>query len=254
MVPAGLQRVGDGVQNVQLDLGAAAQGVLQLRLHPALQQPLLQLRFLPEAAQVILGKGGGHLGPLGQAAQLLVLLRQLGQHLLEVQGGLDGLDHIHREHGGQHQSQGVHQPGGHIRQQAANGGMDEPHQQDGKKAPGDGAGQADVTVQVEFLLGVVPVADLEQRLHGGAGDVFQRRGGQHAQQPHQPQIPRHRQGNEQDDDGPGAVDGQQRPPEEAPVHPMPLAEGDVAALPDPAAEAIEEKQQDPLARGIDVHK
>ena len=111
-----------------------------------------------------------------------------------------------------------------------------------------------MAVQVELLLGVVPVADLEQRLHGGAGDVFQCCGGQHTQQPYQPQVPRHRQRDEEDDDGTGAVDGQQRPPEEAPVHPAALADGDVAALPDPAAEAVEEKQQDPLARGIDMHK
>ena len=146
------------------------------------------------------------------------------------------------------------QPGGHVRQQAGDGRVDEPHQQDREEAPGDGAGQADVAVQIEFLLGVVPVANLEQCLHGSAGDVFQRRGGQHTEQPHQPQVPSHGQGNEQDDDGAGAVDGQQRPPEEAPVHPVPLAEGDIAALPDPAAEAIEEKQQYPLARGKDVHK
>ena len=41
--------------------------------------------------------------------------------------------------------------------------------------------------------------------------------------------------------------------EEAPVYPVALAEGDITALPDPAAETVEEKQQNPLACGVDVH-
>ena len=110
-----------------------------------------------------------------------------------------------------------------------------------------------MAVEIAFLLGVVPVADLENALHHVPGDVFQQRGGDHAEEPDQPEVIGHRDGGQENDDGPGAVNGQEGAVEEAPVHPVPLAEGDVAGLPDPAAEAVEEKQQDPLARGVDVH-
>ena len=42
--------------------------------------------------------------------------------------------------------------------------------------------------------------------------------------------------------------------EKAAVYPMVLLGGNVAGFPHPAAEAVKEKQQGPLARGIDVHQ
>ena len=262
-----LQGLGDGGQRRLLGVGPAAEAGLHplspaaaavgqrlpLLLEPLLDQELLHLRPLPEEPQILLGKGGGHLGPLGQAPQVLVLLGELGQHLPQVQSGLDGPDHVHGEHRRDGQGQRVHEPVRHPDQQPSHRRVEKADQQDGEEAPGDGAGQTDVAVEVELMLGVVPVADLEELFHGGAHHVLQRRGGQHAQQPHQPQVLLHRQGDKEDDDGAGAVDGQHRPLEKAPVHPVALAQGDVAGLPHPAAKAVEEKQQDPLACGIDVH-
>ena len=109
-------------------------------------------------------------------------------------------------------------------------------------------------MEVKGLLGVIPVADLEKLLHYGAYHIFQRCSGQHTQKIDQPEVVRHRQGGKQNDDGPGAIDRQQRPMEKAPVHPMTLLGGDITGFPDPAAEAIEEEQQDPLPRRVNVHR
>lgn len=136
----------------------------------------------------------------------------------------------------------------------AMGGWTKPHQQDGEKAPGDGAGEADVAVEVEFLIGVIPVTDLEDPLHGRAGGILQRRGSGHAKKPHQVQVVLHGNDGKQDDDGPGAVDRQQGTVEKAAVYPLALADGDIAGLPDPAAETVEIKEQGPLARSIDMHR
>ena len=139
-------------------------------------------------------------------------------------------------------------------EQLVDGGMDDIDQQIGEKAPGDRTGQADVAVEVKGLLGVIPVADLEKLLHYGAYHIFQRRSGQHTQKIDQPEVVRHRQGGKQNDDCPGAIDRQQRPMEKAPVHPMTLLGGDITGFPDPAAEAIEEEQQGPLPRRVNVHR
>ena len=264
VVPAGFQGIGDGGKRFQLGGGEAAEGglhplrpglaaLLQLLFHLLPELQGFQLRLLPEAAEVVLGKGGVDLRPLCQAAQVLVFLGGPGQQIPQIQGGLDRAHRVHGKGRGEEDGQGVHAQGGHPGQQAGDGGMDKAHQQDGEEAPGDGAGEADVAVEVEFLIGVIPVADLENPLHHVPGDVFQGRGRQHAEEPDQPEVLRHGNGGQQNDDGPGTVNGQQGAVEKAPVHPMPLAEGDIAGLPDPAAEAVEEKQQDPLARGVDVH-
>ena len=225
----------------------------QLRLDAVLQQQLFHLRPLPEAAQVIPGKGRGHLRPAGQAADILVLLGKTGEHLPQVQGLLGGADHVHRKGDGQHQRRRVHQKGGHVGQQAPYRRVDEAHHQHGEEAPGNGARKADIAVEIAPMFGIIPVAHAEQPLHDGAGHILQRRGGHQTQHIHQPQVLCRRQRDEQDQNGAGAVDGQQRPVEKATVHPAALAHGDIAALPYPAAKAIEEKQQDPLSRGVDMH-
>ena len=132
--------------------------------------------------------------------------------------------------------------------------VDNPRHQDRQKSPCQRRLQTDLTLEVEFFMGIIPVTDFEEGLHGGTGDILQRRGGQHAQEVHQPEMVRHRQGHKQDDNGAGAVNGQQGAVEEPPVHPLALLGGHVAGFPHPAAEAVKEKQQGPLARGIDVHQ
>jgi hypothetical protein len=54
-----------------------------------------------------------------------------------------------------------------------------------KKPPGNGADEANMAIEVELLVGVVPVADLKQPLHHSAGDIFQHCGGDHTEEPHQ---------------------------------------------------------------------
>ena len=232
-------------------LRLAVQRVLQLAeggIPPLLAEQAVHLRFLPEAAQVILCKGGVHLHPPGQPPQVLVLLCEAGEHLPQVHGGLEGADRVHSKDHGQQERQRVRQEGGQPQHQRLHRRVQKAHQQDGKGAPGQGAGETDVAAQIEGLLGVVPVPDLEQGFHSGAGDIFQRRGGQHSQQEHQGGIFPHRDGGQQDDDGAGAVNGQHGAVEKAPVYPLPPLGGDVAGLPYPAAEAVEEKEQQPLAQ------
>ncbi|MPN53158.1 hypothetical protein SDC9_200822 [bioreactor metagenome] len=116
--------------------------------------------------------------------------------------------------------------------------MNEVHQQDREKAPGDAAAETDIPVHVELLIGVIPIAHLKEPLHGRAGGVFQQRGRRRAGQVQQDGIISHRKGKQQNHDGSGAVNGQQRPMEKSPVHPPALADGDIAGLPHPAAQTI----------------
>jgi len=270
---AGLfQSLGDIGQDFQLGFHPAAEGVFQSRpaaLLPdllggavgfqlvsqiGLQQVSVQRGLFPESLQFLGSAGLGGLGLFGQPPQLCVFLGKLGKDLSQVDGGLGGLYRIHDEQHGDHCGQRIHQQGRELMEQLVDGGMDDIDQQIGEKAPGDRTGQADVAVEVKGLLGVIPVADLEKLLHYGAYHIFQRRSGQHTQKIDQPEVVRHRQGGKQNDDGPGAIDRQQRPMEKAPVHPMTLLGGDITGFPDPAAEAIEEEQQGPLPRRVNVHR
>ena len=86
------ESAGEGGEDFPLHGGAAA----EIGLHPlpallrlglaallktVLNAPLLLLRPLPEAAEILLGKGRDHLCPFGKTAQVLVLLRQAGENL-----------------------------------------------------------------------------------------------------------------------------------------------------------------------------
>ena len=131
--------------------------------------------------------------------------------------------------------------------------MEKAHQKDGEKSPGNGTGQADVSVELKAVLGIIPVPYFEEGLHGRAGDIFQCRGGKHAEQPYQIQVVLHRQCGKQNDDGAKSIDRQQGTVQKAPVDPAALAHGYITRFPDPAAKAVKEEQQDPLSGGIDVH-
>ncbi|MPM80841.1 hypothetical protein SDC9_127892 [bioreactor metagenome] len=107
---------------------------------------------------------------------------------------------------------------------------------------------------MKLLARIVPIAHLEQPLHGRPGDVFQQRRRHRAAQVQQRGIVSHRQGKDQNQDGPGAVNRKHRPVEKAPVNPSAPPRGDVARLPNPAAQTVEKKQQDPLVRRIGAQK
>ena len=218
-----------------------------------LQQVFVQRGLFPEGAQLLLCAGLRRLGLLRQLPQLLVFLRELGENLPQIDGRSGGLHGIPDKQRGNDHGQRVDQQIRQLVKQAINGRMNKPHQQDGEKAPGNRTGEADIAVEVAGLFGIVPVADLEQLLHHSPHHIFQQRSGQHTENVNQPQIVRHRQSHEEDDDGAGAVDRQQGAVEKAAVHPLALLSGDIAGFPDPAAEAVEEKQQGPLTRSIYVH-
>ena len=54
-----------------------------------------------------------------------------------------------------------------------NGLVDHMGHKNSQKAPGNGRAQADIAVEIEFLIAVIPVTDLKELLHGPASDIFQ---------------------------------------------------------------------------------
>ena len=131
--------------------------------------------------------------------------------------------------------------------------MKEVNQQQGETAPGDGHRQADVPVDVQGLVRVIPIAHVEESFHHRAGDVFQHSGPHHAQQKDQGRPAPGGQGKQKDHDRPRAIDGQPGAVEKPSVDPLAAFQGNIAGFPDPAQHTIEEKEQDPLVLGIRFH-
>ena len=108
----------------------------------------------------------------------------------------------------------------------------------------DGAAQEDSAVEVEFLVGIVPPAGVEEGFQQPAGEVFQNRDNHHA-------------GKEEGDPGVGPglqqvhdehsaepVDRTQWPPQESPIDEVAMTDGAIAGFPYPADETVGQKEHE----------
>ena len=108
----------------------------------------------------------------------------------------------------------------------------------------DGTAQEDSAVEVEFPVGIVPPAGVEELFQQPAGKVFQNRDNHHAgKEEGNPGVcPGLQQVHDEHSAEP--VDRTQRPPQKSPVDEVPVADGAIAGLPNPADEAVGQKQHE----------
>lgn len=108
----------------------------------------------------------------------------------------------------------------------------------------DGAAKEDSAVEVEFPVGVVPPAGVEEGFQKPAGKVFQEGDNRHAGK--KERNPSMGPGLQQvhDQHPAESVDGTQWPPQKAPVYEMPGLDGAIAGFPNPADEAVGQKQHE----------
>ena len=125
-----------------------------------------------------------------------------------------------------------------------------------EKAPGNTGAQTDVSVQVQRLITVVPVADLEECFHGSSGKVFQDRGSYGAEKEGQKDIVTDRNGYEKHDDSPGTIERKEGTTHKAAVDPFFLMKRNVGRFKAPAEKTIDVKKHQPVHGGINfiVHK
>ena len=119
--------------------------------------------------------------------------------MLGVQGLLHRPGGIHRKRGGQAQGQDLGDRHRQPEDQVLHRRMQDVQQDQGKHAPADGYPQADVPVDVQRLVGVVPVAHVKELLHALPGDVFQHSRPDHPQQEDERRAAPGRQRHQQHD-------------------------------------------------------
>ena len=111
-------------------------------------------------------------------------------------------------------------------------------------AKADGATKENPSVEVEFLVGIVPPAGVEEGLQKPAGKVFHHRHNHHAgKKQGNPGVgPRLQQVHNQHPAD--SVDRTQGPPQEPPVDEVAMTDGAVAGFPYPADETVGQKEHE----------
>ena len=131
--------------------------------------------------------------------------------------------------------------------------MDDFGHKNGKKSPGNGGGQADITIQVEFLIAVIPVANLKQPLHHIAGHIFKQGCGEKSGYIDQEEVVFDRERYPQHHDGSGSVQGKHGKPQEPAVNKMSCFYGDIDGLKNPPEKAIYIEESKPVIPGVSIH-
>lgn len=183
-VPVGLQSLLDVGKGCQLGIGPAAQGLLQLGLR----------RRRPWHRPPESGGGCPPSAPAGAAApppcapgkrrrsssaKAEITSTRLARRRRssfssvrrvrtsrQVHGGLEGPDCVYGDGDGQQERQRIHQEGRAAAAPDPPQAGAETAPAGWRRRPGQGAGEADIAVEVEGLLGVIPVTDFEEGLHG----------------------------------------------------------------------------------------
>ena len=118
-------------------------------------------------------------------------------------------------------------------------------EEDAGQAEEGGVQQADPAIEMEFILGVVPPAHVEELFHGEAGDIFYQGGQDRAQEEGQKGILAAAVQAEKDNQRAVAVDGADGTVEEAPLFAeLPLAGGAVDHFAAPAKDAVDYQQEE----------
>ena len=241
---------------VHVAAGLNAQGVEQLaallaqRLQAVLHRRAGTADGVHAPGQPAGGKGGLHFVSLLQPGDVPAAVAETLQQAAHVHGLTRGGKQVGGKKGGEGKGCGQSGGGGEHGHPSAHHRVDHTDHQQRERAPAQGGRQADVAVQVEAVHAVVPVAHMKGAFEEGTGDVFQQCGAGHAHQKDEDGVCGHRQGEQQDRNGAGAVDGKKRPVQKAPVHPPLFTKGDIAGFPDPAQERIQEEKQRLLRRGV----
>ena len=168
---------------------------------------------------------------------------ELGEAATQLDGAADGEDDVRQVDRQEDQGQGDGNAGGQeIRQPEGDGGIGEVAEEDAGQAEKSGIQKTDATVDMKFILGVVPPAHVEELLHQIAGHVLHGAGQHRACGKRHQGIGAAAQGR-QHQQGPVAVDGAQRAVQKPPLlTQLPLPQGAVYHLPAPAEKAVGHQQ------------
>ena len=176
--------------------------------------------------------------PAVQGLQLPGIALHGFQQRAQIEGAANGKAGIH--HGKARENRGRRI--GHRQRNHIDIGFDERinHADDehGEHRPRRRGQRADIAVQIQRPLGIIPIAHMEDRFHQEAGHIFQQRSGDRAHQRHQRHVPLHRHAGQQNTDRAEAVDRQNRSEQKAPVDEPALLHQIQKDLPAPAAEAV----------------
>ena len=178
--------------------------------------------------------------------QLAVNGVEPGKASAQLDGAADGEDDVREIDGKKDQRQGNGGAGGQESGQPGGyGGIGEVAEEDAGQAEEGGVQQADPAIEMEFILGVVPPAHVEELFHGEAGDIFYQGGQDRAQEEGQKGILAAAVQAEKDNQRAVAVDGADGTVEEAPLFAeLPLAGGAVDHFAAPAKDAVDYQQEE----------
>ena len=95
--------------------------------------------------------------------------------------------------------------------------VNHPRHQNGKKSPCERRTRADMSLKIKFLMGIVPISDVEQRFHKNTRYIFQRRSADTTCQIGQNNIMLKRHGNNIHHNCAASIDGKKRSPHKSAV-------------------------------------
>ena len=179
---------------------------------------------------------------LGNAVQLAQVALQPGHH---AQRG----HQIHRKQG-RHAAQ-QRQPDlvGDRQHQLHHHRVHHPHHDGCADAPQNAEFQADVAAQIEGLVAVIPPGGVKQRFEGPAAHQLNEGGQQHSPRKQNQQVVLQRQQQGEHRRHAAAVNGAERPVQEAAVHQFAGVQRGVGHFGAPAQKCIDKKQPEQLING-----
>ena len=110
-----------------------------------------------------------------------------------------------------------------------------------------------MTLKVKLILGIIPVPDLKQRLHGDPGHIFQYRGADTPRHIGQNKAVLKGHGHHQHHNRTAAVYGQKGPSHKSSVSQFSGFYGHIGRFKAPPDKAVEIKEKKPLCNSIRVH-
>ena len=112
---------------------------------------------------------------------LFPALLKLYKDPLQIHCLVEGLSQIHCRCHCQHESYCFSHSRRDLQHCRLNRQMNHPYKQDGKTSPAQRRGYADVTVNVQLLVTVIPISNMKNPLHRRSGKIFQNSSSQHSQ-------------------------------------------------------------------------
>ena len=131
--------------------------------------------------------------------------------------------------------------------------MQDPVYDKGCRKPSERSTEADVTVQVELFLRIIPVSDLEQMLHEFTGNIFENRRTDHSGETLKKDISLKRCRRNKHDAYSASVDGKEGTFHETSVDEFSFSYRTIYGFPDEAYHGIDTEHKDPFRIQILTH-